>query len=363
MKHALVTTTINVPVALKQYAFDIAENGPPDTAIIVVGDQKTPDEARSFCSDLAAQSGVSITYLGVEEQRGFLTAFPDYAEFLPWNSIQRRNVAFLRAYIEGADVIYTIDDDNFLCNRSYISSHGLLGVPKELRAITAASGWYNVCLNLEETNSRKFFHRGYSQKQRSCPEPTTTMQAAVGRVVVNAGLWIGDPDVDAVTRLAIAPHVESCRMTGHTALAHGTISPFNSQNTAIHRDVIPAYCVHVGVGRYDDIVPAYFVKRIADHLGDYISFGEPIVRQIRNCHDLWKDVDAERIGYSLIDDIVEALYAVPLQSYGYAECVQELLITVEEYVNSRRNLTSEQRQFLASIRLNYTMWLSALTRC
>lgn len=44
-------------------------------------------------------------------------------------------------------------------------------------------------------------------------------------------------------------------------------SPFNSQNTAVTRQVLEAYWMCPCVGRMDDIWPSYVVRRVADHLG------------------------------------------------------------------------------------------------
>jgi hypothetical protein len=62
-------------------------------------------------------------------------------------------------------------------------------------------------------------------------------------VVVNAGLWLGDPDVDAVTRICNDINAEQYTREQSFALARGTWCPFNSQNTALWRGVIPAYCL------------------------------------------------------------------------------------------------------------------------
>jgi hypothetical protein len=41
-------------------------------------------------------------------------------------------------------------------------------------------------------------------------------------------------------------------------MANGTWCPFNSQNTALHRDLIPAYVLSPLIGRMDDIWARYF---------------------------------------------------------------------------------------------------------
>jgi hypothetical protein len=40
-------------------------------------------------------------------------------------------------------------------------------------------------------------------------------------------------------------------------MANGTWCPFNSQNTALHRDLIPAYVLSPLIGRMDDIWARY----------------------------------------------------------------------------------------------------------
>lgn len=53
------------------------------------------------------------------------------------------------------------------------------------------------------------------------------------------------------------------------------------------------------VGRYDDIWPSYVVEAIANHLGQLISFGPPVVYQERNPHNYFVDFDNERMGMQL----------------------------------------------------------------
>lgn len=183
------------------------------------------------------------------------------------------------------------------------------------------------------------------------------------RCVVNAGLWKGDPDIDAATRLALNPIVTKNLAPNNYSLSLRTKCPFNSQNTALHRDVIPAYCIIHGVGRYDDIIPSYIVKRIADHLGDYVRFGEPIVRQVRNQHDLWKDLEDERIGMQLTDRFVDWLYEITLAGATYKECLEQVIFGLQlRYITADANktLSPEQYQFLQNITTAYNKWMEVL---
>lgn len=350
MKNALVTTTINIPYNLEAYAKDIDKYGPKDTAIIIAGDLKTPPEIVEFCSDLQKEHDVPVIYLSPEEQNNL---FFDYSKSLPWNCVERRNLAILYAYHNGAEIIATVDDDNFWEGENYFGQHSI--GEQTITEWHMENGWLNICAFLKEKKLKQFFPRGYSlQMRKSSSQYAEESMRKTGNVVVNAGLWLGEPDIDAVTRLALAPHV--IEFSGmNIVLASGTICPFNSQNTALHRDVIPAYCNPAGTGRYSDIVASYIVKRIADHLGDYIRFGAPIVRQNRNEHDIWEDLENERVGMQLTDRFVDWLYEIKLTGKDYGECVDELIPALRaKYLAAF--LTEEQNTFMANVISGYNAW-------
>jgi len=354
MIRALVTTSIHIPFLLREYAADFAKHGYDDTYIIVAGDLKTPPAARELVESLP--HGI---YLGLDEQTQFLDSLaPAYGALLPWNCIQRRNVALLQAYGLGADLIYTIDDDNLLHTPDYIGHHGRLGQRQDgQRVVEAKDGWLNVCTDAEALGNASFFPRGFSLKQRDYRADAVTYRFSC-RVVVNAGMWLGDPDVDAVTRLAIAPCVTRYATMANDSivLAHGTKCPFNSQNTALHRDVLPAYCLVPGLGRYDDIIASYIVKRIADHMGDYVRFGLPFVYQARNPHDLYKDLQDELIGMQMIDRFVGWLDETVLHGTTYKDCTKELVPVFAKHMNDG-DLTVEQMAFMRAIHTHYSHWL------
>ena len=90
---------------------------------------------------------------------------------------------------------------------------------------------------------------------------------------LTAACGLADPDIDAVTRLA-APVMATGYKRGESfALAKGTWFPFNSQNTALAREAIPAYFLSPHVGRYDDIWASYVVKSVAVHMQALVSPG------------------------------------------------------------------------------------------
>src|SRR5690348_4473119 len=115
MKTAIVTTTINVPQLFDGYCKDFAQHGRKDICFVVVADKKTPAEAQSYCERLPdLYRGVSMEYFSVARQQEYLRKFPQLSEYLPYNSVQRRNIGMVFAYEAGYDIILTVDDDNYL---------------------------------------------------------------------------------------------------------------------------------------------------------------------------------------------------------------------------------------------------------
>ena len=328
---SLVTTTINVPRLLEAYAKDAREHSRKIENFIIVGDRKTPKEVKDFCEKIQKEIGISCIYLAPENQDRYLARWPKFKEFLPWNCIQRRNVGLLYAYFEGsADIIITIDDDNLLSEKDYFGCHRHVGEEKEISVMHAESGWWNVCEMLEEARGIPFYHRGHPFSQRWKENGKPVIKRKRGRVMVNAGLWLDDPDVDALTRLyfpvrAVRP---SPLFKATLGLDTGTWAPFNSQNTALAREVIPAYFLFPYIGRYDDIWASFIIRHIADFLGDFVTYGAPLVVQKRNPHDYFKDFDAERFGMEYNDVFLRALRACRLaaRSYGgaFAEISEQL---------------------------------------
>jgi hypothetical protein len=358
MKLHLVLTTINNPLLLEEYARQAANVKGTEIAFTIAGDNKTPPEARQLCEKLQSNFGVPITYQGVTEQNDFLKRWPKFASYLPWNCIQRRNVAILHAYLAGADVIVTIDDDNFIATDNYFGPYLTLGHKTPLPTVIAPSRWFNICHFLKDRQDRIFFPRGYPLRQRNHTDEIIDIKPTPVRSVVNGGLWLGDPDIDAVTRLAAPIDAVKYTYPNNFALGPDVWCPFNSQNTGIHRDCIPAYFLCPNIGRYDDIWASFIILRLANHMGDAIAFGEPLVKQNRNAHNLYRDFEDERLGLQLSDDFCDWLRAVPLTASSYHEGGRELIEALKQKMHSTNvTLNAEQKQFLQNFITGYTMWL------
>jgi hypothetical protein len=179
----IVTTTINpTTAAIEQF------DARPEWTLIVVGDRRTPPDYR-------LENGI---YLSPEDQERLA---PELSDLIGWNCIQRRNLGFVMALDLDADLIATVDDDNL----PYPSwgRDTLVGRTVELKTYTAANGCFDP---LGATEHGHLWHRGYPLQLLTTRDYSRCEVRSV-HVDVQADLWDGDPDVDAVCRLEHAPNV------------------------------------------------------------------------------------------------------------------------------------------------------------
>ena len=316
---ALVMPTIHVPHLLRWYR-RIA----PDMAFFVVGDEQTPErECRELLRDLGPAE-----YYSPEDQRrlGY-----ESVELLNWRHPGRRSIGFLEAVRAGADVIVSADDDNLALDDSYFNTFdSILGGPFHGLQATSRRGWVDAGWFLQPP----VHHRGFPHQlwhPFSPPELQTVVDARVG---VAAGLWLGDPDIDAVTRMVNMP---TCLAASPVTDAGFVVdpscySPFNSQNTAFVRELLPVLLMLTPYGRFDDIWSSYVAERVMREHGWVVHYGRPYVWQERNDHSLIRDLGVEIEGMEATLRFTEALDSMPLQGKAIlddAARVFELLASSE----------------------------------
>jgi hypothetical protein len=283
MKTALITTTIFVPKVLERYR----QLG-PDVSIIVAGDKKTPHaETRRFVESLG-----NAVYLSTEDQAklGY-----ECSEIIGWNKIMRRNTALLEAIRLRPDIIISIDDDNLPLGDDYFDNmQSILGRPYSGIIASSPDHWFNIGSLL----SPVVWHRGFSYEHRQPPVPFRLQPVTGCHVGVAAGLWLGDPDIDAMERITNQPTVlqMSDALCGGVVVEPNNYSPFNSQNTGFLAELAALMMVWVGVGRYDDIWASYVAERVMQETGHVVHYGKPYVWQERNPQNRWKNLKDEIFG-------------------------------------------------------------------
>lgn len=316
MKTALITTTIFTPKVLALY-----RKLGPNVKFFIALDNKMDGAgiAKEFPSDPL------MSWLTSDWQKG---SGYSCSELIGWNTVRRRNIALLEALKWGANVIVTIDDDNVPIG-SYFGAPFIFHDMSYRRSDDVAEDDYDAPMSwhitgprawngLKATSPSKWFdagqlmlprtpHRGFPYDKKAQPSYEPIVDAKIG---VAAGLCLGDPDIDAVTRIATAPIVHTVSELARAGVVtdpRETWTVFNTQNTAFIRELAPAMFCAPGLGRFDDIVASLITQRVMRSRGLHVHFGQPFVWQQRNSHNLIRDLEEEVWGMRHLTEIADEL--------------------------------------------------------
>jgi hypothetical protein len=369
MKSVIVFTTINAPKIARFLCENIEKFGhKKETGIIIIGDKKSPNEESFAIAKELRQAGFDVSYFDIALQEKWLEKFPKLKEIIPYNSDNRRNIGYLMAKERGAEVILSLDDDNFpLPEIDLVGGHiDLVGKEIELPVVSSESRWFNVGDLLENKKRERLFPRGfpYGARQEYDLRQKTIFSKKV-KIMLNEGLWVGEPDIDAITRLERNAEITGLKNYKTIALDIGTFSPINSQNTAFHAAFLPAYYfVLMGevvdglkIDRYGDIWQGLFTKKVMDTMGVYASFGVPLVNHLRNIHNHFKDLKEELNAIIYTEILAEFLLAANLKKGTPSEIYAAL---AEEFLNFAIKDNRCKEDFRAYVKkINYCqkVWL------
>lgn len=286
-KNAIVITSIFYPtLAVEKFS------KMDDHYVIVAGDRKTPQDWR--CEN--------VDFLSVEQQdnMGF-----NLSGAVPYNHYSRKMFGYLKAIQNDADFIIDTDDDN---------------IPKEEWIFPLFDDTYDCTeedrgfVNIYQLYTKqKIWPRGLPlhliAKQFNLEDGLLSKRCKVG---IWQGLADEDPDVDALYRLTSD---EPCYFAerGPVVLGRNTISPFNTQNTMIRKELFALLYLPTFVTfRFTDILRGLIAQPIM-WLYDYqLGFLNATVVQKRNPHDYMKDFISEIPMYehgAMVVDIITGAIA------------------------------------------------------
>lgn len=291
-KTAIVITSINPPNrAMQMFADGAKKHG---INFYVIGDTKSPVDFSLEGAD----------YYSVDAQ---IEVFQEFASLCPTRHYARKNLGYLIAMQNGAEVIIDTDDDNL----PYDSFWDSRALEQEARAYNR-EGWLNVYKLYSKTN---IWPRGLPLDEVLSPTPDLAdLPLEQLNCPIQQGLANENPDVDAVYRLVL-PLPQNFEDREAVALKPGVWCPFNSQNTtwflqAFPLLYLPAYCSF----RMTDIWRSFVAQRIAAVNGWPILFHKATVWQERNDHCLMKDFKDEVSGYLNNQAIRAALDGLKLKA-------------------------------------------------
>ncbi len=270
MKRAVVITSIFAPgEAIRRFA------ALPDWSLVVVADRKTPADWQHPGAHL----------ISVEHQRRLPFKIIDV---LPWNHYARKMIGYLWAAREGAALVAESDDDNLP-----LDDWTFPGFEGEFPQVPPDRDFINIYSLFSD---QVIWPRGLPLariRDRAAHLSWSALEEEHCRVGVWQALADDDPDVDAIYRLtANTP----CRFERRppVVLGAGSLSPFNSQNTAFRKELLPLMYLPAHVNfRVTDILRSYVAQPIMWAAGYRLGFTGPTVRQERNVHDFMDDFRSE----------------------------------------------------------------------
>jgi len=242
-----------------------------------------------------------LTFLPFEDQStlGFRLASE-----LPVRHYARKNLGYLHAMAAGAGSLFDTDDDN---------------VPHDDWTVGEAT-----CSDLLSGDGRFVNAYRHFTDAHVWPRgfPLDEVLAAGGPRVTNAlephrvGVWQslvdGDPDVDAVYRLALGAPVQFERKPP-VAVARGAYTPLNSQATSWSAESFPLlYLPSTVEFRFTDILRGYVAQRLLWERDLLLGVRSPNVTQERNEHDLLEDFRGEVECYLAVKPVVDTLNSLEL---------------------------------------------------
>lgn len=370
---ALVVTTISDGAFLHRYAAAVrAYSGPEQIRIYVVADLNTPPECARVAGALASE-GLDVRFLGVERQQQFLRPFPQLDALTRYRSDERRNIGYLIALQEDADVVISVDDDNLPReDEAFFEEHAVTGQFFVGPGTASQTRWFNLGSLLESEDRHGapvvVYPRGFPYAQRGLDESSLVGTNDSGLIGINVGLWSGDPDVDAATRLVLAPDVSRPRTPQARLLAPGLRSPINTQNTGLVREAVPAYWFvrmgaqlgGVAIGRFGDIFSGYFAQLACEAAGHRVRVGTPWLHQDRNPHRLLSDLQMELRGMDLIEDLVPLLEQPLRQAANYLDPTRELAERLTRFAldHARIRACSGAAEFLQDTAAAMKLWVA-----
>ena len=220
-------------------------------------------------------------------------------EYLPVGHYARKNIGYLYAIQQGAELIWETDDDTMLFERM----PPVYPVEIEAPFVSVKSGFVNLYTLFTQ---RKVWPRGFPLDLINASECIEIVDQRIS-VPIQQSLVNNDPDVDSIYRLTIGELFDFDRK-GHYGLGKRQYCPFNSQATLWYKEafgymLLPGYVPM----RVTDIWCGYIAEALL-HLRDQtILFTEPTVVQNRNEHDLIADFTEELPLYQDVYRLIEVL--------------------------------------------------------
>jgi hypothetical protein len=269
-----------------------------DWCTVIVADTKSLST-----EEYAIQLGIPnccVVYLSLQSQAKLGYSI---LEHLPQNSFGRKNIGYMFAMQQGAEIIYDTDDDNEISNEFIMNSWTNNNPNLDFNWITVGSNPYPAfgVSNIWPRGLPLDQIKNSSSYEQFLPPLFPPEDICVVQSLANQ-----EPDVDAIYRLTSFNYPLTFQSALTACQIHPDwISPFNAQATLFFKDAFPYMLLPVTVhGRVSDIWRSYFAQSV---MKCALVFSSPWVTQIRNVHNYLSDFQSEIPLYTQATSLVDHL--------------------------------------------------------
>lgn len=315
MKGCVVFCTIRHTRSFECYDRNFHKYGhSPDVMIVdEVGD--TRKMIRNSFTDF------NVEFYGAKERAEWFKANNVDPHTVPDRTTDVIGFSLLITYSRNYDMIVFVDDDTYpLPKHDFLSEHWKNLTSHKMRMCFSENKWINP--------HPRCFGRGYPYGLRNKKALYVTKKGFAVGSVLNMGLWQKVPDLNAIDYLYCGSLTGQYNDEGtfprESYVLGSSYMPLSRMNMAFLPKIIPAFYQFTGnefgMGRYGDVFSGLFLMKIAKHLGDNISFGQPLCIHNKEPRDVFKDIKSECDAIRLNEKMYQILDKIEVQGTDYASC-------------------------------------------
>jgi hypothetical protein len=358
-------------------------NHSPDEVILIAVDDYSPYVNENI--KILEKAGTPYEYWTVDMQieffkKEFGSNWEKYWEIIPHRTDACRSFGYIIAALKDVDIIITYDDDNWALslpdsNFDYIGCHDIVNSYYKGIEVSSTNGWFNTISMLMTVPQNKIYARGYPYSKRGSDQ--YTYRPSEGKVLLNVGLWAGNPDVDAITVLneGSMNGLPITRTTGlknysKILLSKDTFAPLNTANTAYSIELIPimydtfqgAYVGELKLDRFGDIWCNLFIEKILNYMDGRITIGTPIVEHRREPRNTLEDFKKEFWGILISEKLFIAIEQAELNSKGYVNLYQELIEWLQKSFLKQLNEIPSLKKYFDKLFTSMMRWVELVEK-
>tara|TARA_B110000908_G_C10254615_1_gene454515 strand:+ start:1493 stop:2497 length:1005 start_codon:yes stop_codon:yes gene_type:complete len=284
----LIITTIN-----EYKNTSIKEYSKYDYNIVIVGDLKTPHN--TYLND-------NLKYINPKDE-----LFSNFSKLLPFNHYCRKNLGYLYAINNNANLIFDTDDDNYPLS-NFNSWNKIID-----KSQTIINPKFPNVMSL--FTKKNIWPRGYPLELIKKKQPIKLQNSTVNerkRIGIIQSLAQGDPDVDAIYRLTNENYNDEIMFDKNKSFILQTkiYTQGNTQATLwVDKDIFHLLYIPCTVSfRFCDILKMYIAQKCIWEYNKLFCYISPIVMQDRNDHNFMDDFKSEFSMYISVLNIINNIF-------------------------------------------------------